>query len=280
MKTTLYMLHEQSRSQMMSYILQTKEGNLIVIDGGVRRDAEHLQDMLMQLGGPEPVVDLWLLTHPHEDHIDALLEIFSKQSPIRIKKIYDHFLSRKFYDNYAEFEVMSKQSLKEYNQWKAKYPDMFYDFEQGQVLIVGSAKIRVLHVPDESITCNAYNNSSVVFCVDAEEQRILFTGDLGKEAGDRVVSMLPGEELRADFVQMAHHGQNGVNKSFYEAVTPAACLWNTPAWLWNNDAGEGYNTGPWGTIEVRGWMDELGVKKHFVSKDGDQVITLPYCLEE
>lgn len=30
MKTTLYMLPEQSSSQMMSYIMQTKEGNLIV----------------------------------------------------------------------------------------------------------------------------------------------------------------------------------------------------------------------------------------------------------
>jgi len=32
MKTTLYMLQEQSTIQMMSYVLQTKEGKLVVID--------------------------------------------------------------------------------------------------------------------------------------------------------------------------------------------------------------------------------------------------------
>ena len=74
MRTTLYMLHEQSPTQMMSYVLQTSGGKLIVIDGGNKQDAGHLQDTLIRLGGPEPVVDLWLLTHPHLDHVDALLE--------------------------------------------------------------------------------------------------------------------------------------------------------------------------------------------------------------
>ena len=51
-----------------------------------------------------------------------------------------------------------------------------------------------------------------------------------------------------------------VLKSFYQAVAPRACLWNTPDWLWNNDAGNGFDTGPWRTVEVRGWMEELGVR--------------------
>ena len=145
---------------------------------------------------------------------------------------------------------------------------------------MGSAEVTILYVPDESFTANAYNNSSVVFRVDAEGQRILFTGDLGEEAGDRMLAEIPHDELRADIVQMAHHGQNGVKKSFYEAVAPKVCLWNTPLWLWDNNAGEGFNTGPWRTVEVRGWMDELKVQKHFVSKDGDGVLELPYSPDE
>lgn len=282
MMTTLHMLQEQSpnKLQMMSFVLQTKEGGLVVIDGGERADAAHLQETLIRLGGSEPVVDLWILTHPHTDHIDALLEIFSKPNPIRVKKICDHFVSEEFYRTYESYEEGSAQSLHEYNEWKAKCPEMFLDLEAGQKLTVGSAEITVLYVPDESITVNAYNNSSVVFRVDAEGQRILFTGDLGEEAGDRMLATVPQEELRAEIVQMAHHGQNGVKKSFYEAVSPKACLWNTPVWLWENNAGEGYNTGPWRTVEVRGWMDELSVKKHFVSKDGDHVLELPYRLDK
>ena len=43
MKTTLYMLQEQSPIQMMSYVLRTKEGRLAVIDGGNKEDGAHLR---------------------------------------------------------------------------------------------------------------------------------------------------------------------------------------------------------------------------------------------
>lgn len=82
---------------------------------------------------------------------------------------------------------------------------------------------------------NVINNSSVVCRLDAESQRILFLGDLGEEAGDFVLEHVPAQELHADFVQMAHHGQNGVKKNFYETVAPKACLWNTLQWLWDNN---------------------------------------------
>ena len=76
------------------------------------------------------------------------------------------------------------------------------------------------------------------------------------------------DRLRADYVQMSHHGQNGVDEAFYQAVRPTCCLWPTPRWQWENDAGEGPETGPWRTREVREWMEKLNVQKHYVSADG------------
>ncbi len=75
-------------------------------------------------------------------------------------------------------------------------------------------------------------------------------------------------------MQIAHHGQNGVTKQFYEAVNPKGCLWGTPDWLWNNDIGQGYNTHSYKTIEVRGWMTELGVKEHYIMMNGTQILEL------
>lgn len=280
MQTTLYMLAEQSAGQMMSYVLQTKEGNLIVIDGGRKEDAEDLTDTLVRLGGPHPVVDLWILTHPHSDHVDALLEIFSRQdNPLQVKKIYSHFLSYEYYkvNDYPGCE--DSETTRLFLNFQEKYPDICYSLEEGQVLTAGSARISVLYVPEERFPMNVINNSSVVFRLDAEGQRILFLGDLGEEAGDYVLSYVPNEELHADFVQMAHHGQSGVKKDFYEAVAPKACLWNTPQWLWENNIGEkGYNSGPWRTIEVRRWMEELQIPHHFATRDGAKTIPLPYPL--
>ena len=46
--------------------------------------------------------------------------------------------------------------------------------------------------------------------------------------------MEKGYDLRADGVQMAHHGQNGVDEAFYQAVKPTYAFWPTPLWLWVN----------------------------------------------
>lgn len=40
---------------------------------------------------------------------------------------------------------------------------------------------------------------------------------------------------------MAHHGQNGYDKEFYEKAQFRACLWPTPSWVYNNDVGGGFN---------------------------------------
>ena len=77
-----------------------------------------------------------------------------------------------------------------------------------------------------------------------------------------------GAKLDCDFCQMAHHGQQGVRRSFYEAVKPRFTLWPTPDWLWRNDSGKGDGSGPFKTCDTRIWAAELGVEQYFVAKDG------------
>ena len=95
---------------------------------------------------------------------------------------------------------------------------------------------------------------------------ILFTGDLQVDGGNHVLETVAKEDLKADIVQMAHHGQHAVTKEFYEAVSPSICLWPTPKWLWDNEDGK------YTTPETKAWMKELNVEKHYCMKDGNQVI--------
>ena len=104
-------------------------------------------------------------------------------------------------------------------------------------------------------------------------KKTLWLGDAGEEEGDRILALCGDPSaLKADYVQMAHHGQCGVKKDFYKAVSPMGCFWNTPKWLWENDAGLGYNTHGWRTIEVQGWMAEIGAVEHYVMMNGDQSV--------
>ena len=95
---------------------------------------------------------------------------------------------------------------------------------------------------------------------------------MGEEAGACLMADYTPEQLKSDIVQMAHHGQDGVSQSFYEAVRPEVCLWAAPEWLWNNDHGRGFDTASYMTVTTRLWMAGLQVPYHLCIKDGDRTI--------
>ena len=72
----LTMLKSQSKGQMMSFLLETKEGSLIVIDGGRWDDGDYLVEQIKKRGGH---VSAWLLTHTHTDHVGALIKILQNE---------------------------------------------------------------------------------------------------------------------------------------------------------------------------------------------------------
>lgn len=136
----------------------------------------------------------------------------------------------------------------------------------GEELMIGGIRIEVLGVKnDDIIDNNVLNNASVVLRMSDACKSVLFTGDLGVEGGEKLRGTAAlASRLPSDYVQMAHHGQRGVNKLFYQEVKPAYCLWPTPEGVWE------YTT----TKEVKGWMDEMGIPEanHYYMFDGLQTI--------
>ena len=89
---------------MMSYVLRTTGGAVIVIDGGSRDDAPFLRDFLHPLGGR---VTAWFLTHPHYDHIDALTELLSHDGGPVIDAVYDSSPEEEWIAEWAPGHVAS-----------------------------------------------------------------------------------------------------------------------------------------------------------------------------
>ncbi len=108
----------------------------------------------------------------------------------------------------------------------------------------------------------------MVIKMTTQQNTILFLGDTGEESASKLIKNQKNK-LKADIVQMAHHGQNGASKELYEIIQPATCLWPTPYWLWINDSGEGEDSGPWKTKETRQWMEDLKVTNNIIEKDGN-----------
>ena len=268
---TLLQIANRAHTQMMSYMIKTDSGKVIMIDGGNYKrpeDAENLYNVIMEAGGR---VDAWFITHAHSDHIGAMVYIFEKYgNVIDIGTMYLDFPERDWLvkvngecikpnDTWCTDEFL--RYLKEFNIHCEKP-------EKGMVIDLG-VRFEILNEALRGYERYQDANDPGV-CIKAyfKNREVLFLGDLGVAAQNELIKDA-GEKLRCDIVQMAHHGQEGVDIDLYRKVMPKVCLWPTPDWLWNNDSGEGIGSGKWQTLLTRLWMDELGVREHYVAKDGD-----------
>ena len=278
MSTSLYQIHSATPIQMMSYVIRTENGKLIVIDGGNTEDAYSLLDFLYTLtNGEKPTVDCWFITHSHTDHADALGEIMrNNKEKINVKQVFWHLIDDGFF-NRVTAPAYAKEST---DIIESVLGDDVHVTQVGDQITVDGISFEIIYVSEDKFEHDLINNTSMAFIMTAEGQKVLFLGDLGELAGNRVLEMHSAEKLKCDIVQMAHHGQDGVNFDFYKAVKPKMCLWTTPKWLWDNDAGLGYNTHTFKTVITQGWMRELGVKHHIKEYEGTQEIVLPFDFSE
>lgn len=261
----LWMLASTTGAQNLSIVIKSPHGKLIVVDGGWEADATKLSELILQQGGK---VDAWLITHPHEDHVGALCAILNDSSrKIKIDKIYCSLATPDWYRQVSPTGAgIADQLLSAFT--KLPVGTVTYNIGRGTEINIDDVNIRVLN--NRGVyTYNGVNNSSMVYKIRVSGQSILILGDLAYDGGKDLIKTCTAAELKSDIVQMAHHGQQGVDQDAYALIAPTTCLWPTPAWLWNNDNGGGVGSGPWGTLTTRAWMDALGVKDNRSLKDGD-----------
>lgn len=260
-----WMLGSTTGAQNLSIVIKSPHGKLIVVDGGWEADATKLSELILQQGGK---VDAWLITHPHEDHVGALCTILNDASrKIRIDKIYCSLANPDWYRQVSPTGAgIADQLLSAFT--KLPVGTVTNNIGRGTEIDIDDVHIRVLNNRG-TYTYNGVNNSSLVYKINVSGQSILILGDLAYDGGKDLIKTCTVAELKSDIVQMAHHGQQGVDQDAYALIAPTTCLWPTPAWLWNNDNGGGVGSGPWGTLTTRAWMDALGVKDNRSLKDGD-----------
>lgn len=248
-------LTNSTLSQMMGYVVVAKTGEVLVVDGGAKGDGNELKRIIKSVGG---YVDLWLITHPHSDHHTAVMEVLDDPEGITYGKLGTSQLP----DSWAEGMADCKE-LYEWNEYAKKLDGRYFDLQKGQVFNLGSMKIEILSISNPEITVNPFNNQSSVIRVTEDGFTMLFLGDLGVEASRKLLR--ENIDLRADGVQLAHHGQQGARDEFYKEVQPRYAFWATPDWLWKNIpfTGGEEGTGPFKTQETAQWMKELNVKNIF-----------------
>ena len=284
-KTILYQITETSK-YMMSFVIVTRNNNAIVIDGGRPLDMPLLKKYI---GGRH--ISAWILTHAHEDHISGFVDEIEKNggSDFDIEKIYYNFppyslIENRNVRNYEYYSEELNEMLPAFNKIEPQIHDKCHIVNQGESIVVDECKIDFIFTFHDGLYNNVMNDASLVFKLTAPNKTVLFLGDLGPDAGDYLFRE-SRHLLKSDIVQMAHHGHMNVGMEIYAEIMPEACLWCCPDWLYNepdlpeylSKTEKHFNDGRmrmFGTAVTRRWMDKLGVKKHYVTKDGTHEIEI------
>lgn len=284
-QTVLYQLTETSKF-MMAFVLVTKEDNVIVVDGG---RAEDMPLLKQYIGGRH--IAAWILTHAHDDHISGLVSEFEKNGGVDfdIGTVYYNFPPYEIIENhdvedYAYYCEELNEMLPAFHAVLPQFRDKTHIVEQGERITVDEVQIDFIYTYHEGLTANLMNDSSLVFKVTTPNKTVLFLGDLGPDGGD-ILFRESRHLLKSDIVQMAHHGHMNVSMEVYAAIAPAACMWCCADWLYDEPEVPAYladveklrkmgRIRMYGTAVTRKWMEQLGVKTHYVTKDGTNTIIL------
>lgn len=254
----LWQLPSQIDSIGNSYVVQTANGKVIVMDGGFEAEKDYLRGFIDALGGK---VDAWIISHPHDDHITAIIALLENPKGLKIDKIYHSRFPDVLID--AESEKTAEITRKFYSLLDNATDIEVVDCHCGDEFEIDGVNFKILSEKNpEMANRNPYNNSSMAYKMWDSKKSFIFLGDLGVEGGQKLLDSEYAKDLECDYLQMAHHGQNGCDKKFYQTVKFRACLWPSPKWVYNAPMGR------LKTAEVRGWMKELGITEHYVSNEG------------
>ena len=236
-------------------------------------------------------ISAWILTHPHSDHISGFISEIEKNGGVDfdIEKVYFNFPPMEMSENknvpdYEYYKRDFEEILPKFYEALPKFSEIIYIPEKGETIFVDECRIDFIYTWHENILTNPMNDSSLVFKLSTPNKSVLFLGDLGPEGGD-VLFRESRHLLKSDMVQMAHHGHMNVSMEVYAEIMPEACFWCCAEWLYNEPEVPDYLSDVehlkkggrlrmYGTAVTRKWMDILGVKKHYVTKDGTNRVVL------
>ena len=260
-------------------LIRLSDGSFIVVDGGFNRDrdASDLYNLLVANTpeGMKPTVSAWFITHAHGDHHATFANKFVSKykTKVDIKAVMFNPPSaalNQTEDNEgggAGNVIAAANSINGCEWIRCHVGDKYY---------IGDAEVDMLYTVDYQYP-NAftyYNTCSIIFSVKIAGQRIIITGDGANSSFDKVVDMF-GADLKADILQVAHHGYGtGVSTSSSTAVLQAYKYISPSLVLWPIGATD------YPTVNDRMYNQVLftlpTVKEIVVAEDKDHAFILPY----
>ena len=214
----------------MGDLFVTDSGKLIAVDGGYLNDGEGFVELLEKYSrGKKPVVDLWIITHPHKDHYGAIQTISKETalaSRIEVKKFMywfpEEFRNKDGRTNVLDYGNRDMEEIASVFGAECERPYL------DQKIQIDDMEIHFLFVPDDcsyldTATGNPNSNQvSLIFTVQGTSKKAMITGD-AYERGLLMALWRHYTTMKCDYLQLPHHGLCDTgNMNFYTKVNAEA----------------------------------------------------------
>ena len=195
--------------QADSSLLIFPDGLTVLIDCGNKADGPLIADFLKSHGIKS--LDYFIATHPHEDHIGGMEDIFLTTD---IKNV----CAPDFNGN----EPKSKYQNSLMENIEAEKANLMLLNENTNIISKENYNIKTLS-PSKNSIYSDINDYSLCLLINCYTNTLLFTGD-AEEPAERDMLTLP-LNLDADILKVGHHGsQDSSKEGFLLAVTPKVSI--------------------------------------------------------
>lgn len=189
--------------------IEAPNGNQILIDGGP--DDTILEKLGEEMPFHDRSIDLVILTHPEQDHINGLVEVLKNYH-------IEHIL-------YTGV-VRDTSAYKEWSRLIREKNIPLTIAQAGQVIYLSpQIKLYILW-PSQDLSGQRLknnNNASIVIRLVYGQAEFLFTGDIEKETERELVAR--GIDLTSDVLKIPHHGsKTSTTEDFLSKVNPKVAV--------------------------------------------------------
>ena len=203
----------------MCYIYRLADGTALIVDGGVGTQ-DCADNLLTSFERLEIATDeegryrvtAWIFTHGHGDHTGAFTA-FTLQYAARInlKYVMYSFPVGDIAPNDCNAEEFSAGIAAYYPNAERISP------HAGLTYHFGDLSVHMLYTPEllysESFSIKYYNNTSLIFRVEANGQSVLHMGDAGERAAEEAWKTHEESAFQSSALQITHHGLYTGNES-------------------------------------------------------------------
>ena len=265
-----------------SMVIQLKNGRFILYDGGLEGELPYLLDYMESLvpEGEKPIIDAWLISHAHADHMGILKTFANNKSygervyienvffnapsnrAIEIQKGYDSVQQMVTFCNSASAYLKSTDGNGP-KTYRTRLGERYY-FNDFTIDIMYSQEL----IPPEE--WDTWNSTSTVYMFTIEGQKMMLTGDVDWECQLLYMDMYDSKYFDLTLYQAPHHGKNVFNEvsSYYDTIRTVIY----PTYVSGSNSSDSSFLGRWVQNE---YLKSVSLESMSWG-DGTKILTFPY----